>query len=399
MIKGLEILCFGPGDWWHMNPNCTMHTMRRLSKHNRILYINPFSSDFPKGIRSGLFRRIRRKLLSIVQSVRRVSDHLYTFSPVFFPLHGNRWIDGLNNLSIRIQIAIVCCVLRMRPSTLWIENVRAADAMNWYPEAMVVYHVSDDFTACPYARNRDALIRRDKMLTVQADLVLCVSKPLLDLKSSTRDNNIHYLPHGVDFQKFNEAAQLPVPPQEYSHISRPVVGYFGTLTAQNDIEILEYCASNAPDLSFIFAGSVTGGDYRVLRSLSNTHFLGFVPYDRIHRLAASFDVCLLPWRLTDAIVNCNPLKFLEYMATGRPIVSVPLPQIAHMAEGMVSFARTKEQFLLAIRWELEYDNKRRQSQRVEMARCNGWDAHALKLSRLLLETRDRHTTRNNIPCE
>ena len=130
MISAQHILCFGPGDWWHMNPSCTRHIMRRLADRNTVLYVNPFSADLPgRGAsRRGLAQRVGRKLRSLARCLRRADQRLYTFTPFFIPAQGNPRIDRLNNALIRAQLRGVCRMLGVRPSLLWLENPRAADA-------------------------------------------------------------------------------------------------------------------------------------------------------------------------------------------------------------------------------------------------------------------------------
>jgi len=266
---------------------------------------------------------------------------------------------------------------------VWFENPRAADALDWYPNAVKLYHVSDLFAACGYTQDRVALVRREQRLTNACDLIVCVSRSLYEHKRSLRNRDVYYIPHGVDFQHFRYAVQHGVPAPELLGLPRPIAGYYGTLTASNDLVLLEHCARSAPDVSFVFAGTITGGDYSVLRSLPNVRFIGQVPYERIPVLTAGFDVCLLPWQLSEWITHCSPLKFYEYLASGRPIVSIPIPQVIAEAGDLVSIASVPDEFLAAIRRELATDDVSRQAARVALAARHDWDSHIQSLSTLL----------------
>ena len=120
--------------------------------------------------------------------------------------------------------------------------------------------------------------------------------------------NVHYLPHGVDFELFHHVADESVALEEVQHISRPIAGYFGTLTSSNNIAMWEYCAERLPDVSFVLAGRVTGGDYSRLRAMENVFMPGHIPYEKIPMLCSSFDVCMLNWKMGPWIRSCNPLK-------------------------------------------------------------------------------------------
>lgn len=383
MIENCDILCFGPSDWWGMNPSCGTHIMRHFSARNRILYVNPFSSDL-LGVRSrrGLGCRILRKLKSCFRLVRKVQPNIYVVSIFFLPVQGVPVLDWLNNVLIMLQLKVLLTVLRFKKPLVWVENLRCANLLSKIKSRLIVYHVSDRFAECPYTKNREVLRQREAQITEKADLLVCVSRELYELKRSEHPN-VHYLPHGVDYERFREAAQAGRTYPGLIAGKRRIVGYYGTLTALNHIDLLVHCARTLPEVQFVFAGQITAGDYSPLQQLENVTFLGKVPYSDIPALCSSFDVCLLPWRMTDWIQHCNPLKFFEYMASGRPIVSVPIAEIASNYAHLVSIAGTPEEFCEAIERELGQEDPERAQSRVEMARMHSWPAHVEKLSAMI----------------
>lgn len=336
----------------------------------------------------GASSRIVRKLKSFARAVRRESPALTTLSPIFLPWQGTKFVDQLNNNGVWLQVSTLLKLLGTRPDLLWIENPRASDALDWFPNVPSVYHVSDAFWECPYTRDKSALRRRDEELTKRCGVVICVSDELFAIKARVRSSALYYLGHGVDYERFAAAAASGARSPHLEGLAQPIVGYFGTLTNQNDIPLLEWCATNAPDISFVFGGTVTGGDYGPLRRLPNTRFLGQVPYDEIPALAVGFGVCILPWRQTEWIRHCNPLKTYEYFASGRPIVSVPINEVQRIGGDLVSFAATPEEFLNAIRWELSNDNPARADARQQLAEPRSWERHHSALADLLMPLLD-----------
>jgi glycosyltransferase involved in cell wall biosynthesis len=153
----------------------------------------------------------------------------------------------------------------------------------------------------------------------------------------------------------------------------------------NDIELLEYCTENLSQYSFVIAGSVTSGDYTKLKQMPNVQMIGKVPYSQIASLCNSFSLCLLPWKMNEWIKSCNPLKFFEYMASGKPIVSVPIREVAQNYNDIVSVCGSKEEFCRSIEWELFNDNKERRDKRIAAAKEHSWDNHNEKLTALISE--------------
>jgi glycosyltransferase involved in cell wall biosynthesis len=381
-----DIVCFGPSDWWGMNPSSAAHIMRRLAKTNRVLYVNPVSSDL-LGVqnRKGLAARILRKAKSMMRIIGRVNEHLYVISPFFIPVQGNQALDRMNNVLLRIQLGAAMLLLRFKRPLLWIENIRAADCLNWFNWRLVVYHASDKFDECCNTRNKSILRERERRISERSDVIVCASRLLYESKKGC-EKNVHYLPHGVDFDLFRTAAENPEPYDGLGDAPGPIAGYFGTLTGQNDIELLEHCVASLPHIRFVFAGRVTGGDYERLRRMSNVRFLGHVPYEKIPNLCACFDVCLLPWRMSRWIEHCNPLKLFEYMASGKPIVSVPIREVRDQYSDIVAVAETREQFCRAIEAELASgDNDRRKELRIATARRHTWECHNVRLSNIIAD--------------
>ena len=76
----------------------------------------------------------------------------------------------------------------------------------------------------------------------------------------------------------------------------------------------------------------------------NVHVLGWRPQEAIHLYNRGFDVCLIPYA-TDHPFNraCCPTKIMDYMGSGRPIVSTDLPEcrlhdgLFHVASGVDAF--------------------------------------------------------------
>ena len=81
--------------------------------------------------------------------------------------------------------------------------------------------------------------------------------------------------------------------------------------------------------------------------MPNVMFAGPQPYESLPEWAKAFDVAIIPYRLTHQVLHANPLKLREYLATGKPVVTVSTPAIRQFA-GYVHVAESQEQFLNGI---------------------------------------------------
>ncbi|MHC4571333.1 MAG: glycosyltransferase [Planctomycetota bacterium] len=352
-----------------------------MAGKNKVLYVNPFSSDL-LGEKKSLARRIPRKMKSIAKCLKRLENNLYVFSPVFLPVQGKQITDNFNNILLKFQLNLACQSIEIKTPILWVENLRAADMLDSFNPKVIVFHVSDLFSKSRYVGNKEKLKEREESITAKSDLVICVSQALYEIKSAHHDN-VFYLPHAVDYELFREAADKNIRLAEVAHIPKPIVGYYGTMTANNDIDLLLWCARRLSEVSFVLVGQITSGDYSELVQLPNVYILGKIPYEKIPFLCASFDVCLLQWKMTEWIRCCNPLKMMEYMASGRPIVSVPIQEVVDKYSDVVSVAYNKEEFCQAIVWELQNDTPERAGRRTGIAEKHTWDTHIEKASQLI----------------
>ena len=76
----------------------------------------------------------------------------------------------------------------------------------------------------------------------------------------------------------------------------------------------------------------------------NVVFLGRRPYETLPAYGKAFAAALIPYHPTPQVLHANPLKLREYLAMGKPIVSVSTPEIDKFA-AYVRIGRSREEML------------------------------------------------------
>jgi glycosyltransferase involved in cell wall biosynthesis len=120
--------------------------------------------------------------------------------------------------------------------------------------------------------------------------------------------------------------------------------YVGGMDEYHDLEpVIEALASiRQPSLELHVVGD---GEYRdrceekARRAQLNVRFHGHVPHSTVPAYIAAADLCIAPYRTSachNGILPFSTLKIPEYMACGRPVVSVPSPPIQRLVEEGVS---------------------------------------------------------------
>jgi glycosyltransferase involved in cell wall biosynthesis len=232
----------------------------------------------------------------------------------------------------------------------------------------------------------------DADLLRAADQVFVASPRLLESKRLLNRSAVH-APHGVDVDLFSTAADASMPVAEGAkHLSHPVIGFYGLIEAWIDLDLIAYLASRRPQWTFVMIGRLAV-DPGPLRGMPNVLFPGPQPYESLPRWAAAFDVAIIPYRLTRQVINSNPLKLREYLATGKPVVAVSAPEIDQFAP-YVRIANTPEQFLAHVDDALTHDSPASRIARMRSVADMSWDARIDDVidvvERRLTETMGRH---------
>ena len=160
-------------------------------------------------------------------------------------------------------------------------------------------------------------------------------------------------------------------PAEADGLAKPVIGYFGSLHEWIDFELIEWLAVQKPSWTFLLVGHVATDASR-LRALPNVLLVGPQPYETLPCWAKAFDVAIIPYRLNRQVQNANPLKLREYLATGKPVVSVPNPEIRKFSE-WVRLANNREEFLAEIQAALAFETTGASRARIAAVSDQSWD--------------------------
>lgn len=191
-----------------------------------------------------------------------------------------------------------------------------------------VYYCVDDFTEW-FGINGRAMHRLERETLNACDLMIATSTSILEARSSFAKAST-LLTHGVDLAHFSGAT--PDPSSPLAALPHPLVGMFGVFDRRVDGSALKAAALLSPQASFVVLGPVVDRDPGEFRNLPNIHFLGAVPYSDLPGHVGHFDLCILPYVVDESTNNINPLKLKEYLATGKPVISSPLPEAKRLAE-------------------------------------------------------------------
>ena len=107
------------------------------------------------------------------------------------------------------------------------------------------------------------------------------------------------------------------------------------------------------------------------------------PNERLPEYLAHFDACLNLFAASDLSRDVSPLKFYEYLATGKPIVSTRQPDQILQYEPLIHIADTPEQFEACCAAALLDTDPARTAARIEAGRRSSWDSRVAEMCAVL----------------
>jgi glycosyltransferase involved in cell wall biosynthesis len=322
------------------------------------------------------------------------SENLTVFCPRVLPMGKTRSvIIDFNDALILKQLDRLIQNRKFTQPVL-VTNTPLADGIaEKYPWKAVAFDVIDDFTKWAWSPH-DA-VKREQRLFQRADTVFTGTYSLWEKKRSFHPGT-EFIPCGVEIEHFLKAnnPDLPVPGDIASIREKgPVIGYFGGLNERIDADLLVYVAEKIPEASVVLIGPVFADfglsdfedkwasllpypdspGFKLKPKPPNLYILGIRKYQDLPAYLKAFDVCLLPYVLSDATIDIHPVKGLEYLASGRPVVSTPLPDVVAFYKGVIDVADTYDTFTDTIRYLLNNPDRNKTAERIEFARPKTWE--------------------------
>jgi glycosyltransferase involved in cell wall biosynthesis len=249
-------------------------------------------------------------------------------------------------------------------------------------EELIVYDCMDELSLFRGAPRE--LVRRERELLALADVVFAGGPKIWNAKRKLNPNCFCY-GCGVDAKHFAQACnpELQVP-GDVAGLPRPIFGYIGVVDERIDYELLGFLADSTQG-SVVMVGPSTKVDPVTFPRRKNLHWLGGRDYSDLPRYAKSFDVCIMPFAMNEATRFINPTKALEYMATGRPIVSTPIEDVVAQFHDVITIAENVPAFATACEDSAAQPDSRRIERGLALAQENSWESIVASLEQHIEE--------------
>ena len=368
MLERYGVVYFG-NDWLAENRTSSHHVAQRLAAHMPVLYVDSPGMRAPQASGRDL-KRALRKLREAFRAPQRVDTQLWRCTVPQLPFRRVPGVPLFNRLFSQWALRRAMRVLGSRRRISWFVTPHPGFLARRLGESFCVYYCIDDYAAHPGV-DADVIAASDLALTKAADIVF-VAPPALLATKQAQNPQTRFSPHGVDAKLFAQASdpatQMPALVQGFPG---PVVGYFGSIHEWIDVDMIAWLARERPQWTFLLVG-YAAIKVSELEALPNVVMVGAQPYPSLPAWAKAFDVAIIPYRCNRQVENANPLKLREYLATGKPIVTVGNPEIVRFAS-LVCIAEGREEFLAGLDQAIADGPERGAAERMAAVADQTWD--------------------------
>lgn len=315
ILKNKNILIISP-EPWGTNFVSKHHYASELSKLNIVFFLNPPTKKFSAHEVNPNLRAIDYK--PIVRGINR------------FP---QRIRDYLNSINIR-KIKKICGVPDF--DIIWSFDPFRFQNLSLFNSQLQIYHPVD-FHYTPH----------EKEISNSAHIILTTCNQLKE-KLDNYNARVHNIGHGVSERFINNQSQ------DNKRKNRIKVCMMGNLQRGIDYQVLFKAIEGNQDAEFHFVGPCKSSnlsqklkfssEIEKLKSYNNTYLHGSIPQSNLPGSLRKMDLFLILYREDENPASkANPHKLLEYMGSGKPILSSWMDEHENMKE-LIEMVRDNKDF-------------------------------------------------------
>lgn len=301
-----------------------------MTRHASVLWVDrPVSPLTSSGRRADVSHRFAPALASVGHRVTRLS-------PVALPGFSRPGIRATTTSLVGAQLRWALRRTGMTPCAVVTTQLEVLPGRQ--DGAVSVLYATDDYVAGAglMGLSADWLRARERRALDQADLVVVASPQLAEHWSELGADPV-LIPNGCSPPDPAGAVLAPV----QLDLPRPVVGLVGHLSGRIDLRLLDSIADAG--LSLLLVGPHDPrwepARFAALTARPEVRHVGAVTAERARAYMAAVDVGITPYADSPFNRASFPLKTLEYLSAGRPVVSTGIPAARWLRDDLAGFCQ------------------------------------------------------------
>jgi len=379
---GAEHIVWLSGEHWDQDGGTHRAMATGMSAYSRILWVDPPASPVTRN----------RKDHNVAPVLVQVADNVTCLRPVALPLHSRPGIRASTPLLVRAQVRWAIRKLGFHPSAVVMLYLGGL-LDGWGSGVVKVMYGTDDYVAGAGLMGISAryLLRRERKDLAKADVVVAVSPELARRWTDIGPSPV-VIPNGC-WPLSGVMENLPAVEVD---LPSPVVGLIGRLSSRIDLDALEAIADSGQSLVLMgpLDARLDAERFHKLARKPSVRYMGPIPSAELPAYLAAIDVGITPYR--DSAFNraSFPLKTLEYLSAGLPVVTSDLPAMrwlradleetesSDLADQILVLAESSQDYVRAVKLIASGDSDTA-SHRIAFARRHSWTNRAEQFATVL----------------
>jgi glycosyltransferase involved in cell wall biosynthesis len=199
-------------------------------------------------------------------------------------------------------------------------------------EDLSIYLAIDDLTITVTGESIEGELDAERKLLSKVHLVICISdvlaQRLRERSPSSEKPPIRVLLNGYDERIFYSNGNYPEP-NVLLGIPRPRILVAGHISERIDWDGITGASRLRPQWTWVFVGPADiGMREMILKNFGiHSYYHPPIPFQDVPAWIKHCDACAVPYRLNPFTRASSPLKAIEYLALGAPVLSTKIPSL------------------------------------------------------------------------
>lgn len=367
-------------DDWGRHPSSCQHLIQRLLARHRVLWVNTIGTRVPT-FNLSTIRRGFEKLAEWSHPAQQGSQepsNPQVLGPRMWPWFRRRHDRWLNE---RLLIRAIEPMLREADEKVYAVTTIpiVADLIGRLRVDRWTYYCVDDFSVWP-GLDQQTMGRMECDVIRKCDEVVAVSETLVD-HVAAQGKSAHLLPHGVDLSLWQDPQSRGLR-SKLQHLPGSMIVFWGVIDRRMNVEWIRRLSADLEQGTIVLAGRLDEPDPALL-GIDKVVHVPPLALEQLPELGQMADVLIMPYADLPVTRAMQPLKLLEYLATGKPVVASDLPAVQAWSD-CLDTAVSPESFSALVRARIGNRTPSDQTQARMRLSQEGWDAKATIFERYVL---------------
>lgn len=378
------IFLLSPQPWGIMHVSKHHYAIELVKRGNRVYFVNPPDINSNK--------------ITIEPIVEHPNLFSITYKP-FFPWKLRFHVRPVFNMLMKIQVKLLVHKIKEKPDVVWCFDPNSFSNLSWFNGKLNIYHPVDPIT------------RPDQVnVAHSAHIVFTVSQKILSAFNSV-DKPKYYINHGLS-DEFCQLAKTNLTKINNYIPNQPLrAGYVGNLLRKPiDRELFLKILIENRDIEFHLWGptelkhsNISGNEdlettefIKYVTALPNVVLRGVKKPEVLANEIQEMDLFFLTYQyIENESDRSNSHKLLEYLSTGKTVLSVDIETYRH-TELIVMSGKNDDSELLKIFNDVQsqikqYNSEVKMRQRIEYSLRNSLIEQIRKIEGFIFESVENRT--------